>query len=291
MTEPFSFLVAESETPEAREARRASVGRSSGESYLDTLHGLVPDAACTLIRPAEEGAPALDAGEIGAFDAVFLTGSPLHVYEDTPETRRQLSFMRAVFASGTPSFGSCAGLQVAAAAAGGDVGPRRSSLEAGIARGIALTGAGRQHKLLAGRPAAYDAAAIHSDEVKALPPGATLLAGSEATPVQAAEIRFDKGVFWGVQYHPELPLSEIAAALRRQASAIVEQGLARDRGAVERYAGTLEALGEDPERQDLRWTLGISREVAEPWRQQLELRNFIEFMVRPTRLARGRGPG
>jgi hypothetical protein len=33
------------------------------------------------------------------FDAVFPTGSPLHVYDDTPEVRRHLDFMRAVFAS------------------------------------------------------------------------------------------------------------------------------------------------------------------------------------------------
>ncbi len=48
---------------------------------------------------------------------LFLSGSPLHVYIDSPEVERQIAFMRYVFASGTPSFGSCAGLQVAIAAA------------------------------------------------------------------------------------------------------------------------------------------------------------------------------
>ena len=43
---------------------------------------------------------------------VFLSGSPLHVYDHSPEVERQLAFMRQVFASGTPSFGSCAGLQI-----------------------------------------------------------------------------------------------------------------------------------------------------------------------------------
>ncbi len=148
------------------------------------------------------------------YDAVFLTGSPLHLYEETPETRRTVAFMRSVFASGTPAFGSCAGLQVAKVAAGDSVRPNARRLEAGFARRITPTADGRSHPLLAGRPAAFDAPAIHTDEVDALPPGATLLAGNRLTAVQAAEIRFDGGVFWGGQYHPEIGLDEVAGALR-----------------------------------------------------------------------------
>ncbi|GJD58911.1 hypothetical protein [Methylobacterium dankookense] len=50
------FLVAESETPEAREKRRTSVGRSSGETYLDILRRLAPGAACDRIQPADADA-------------------------------------------------------------------------------------------------------------------------------------------------------------------------------------------------------------------------------------------
>ena len=286
MTESFRFLIAESESAPEREARRESVGRSSGETYVDLLRALVPGAVCDLVRPAEEGARAAGAGDIAGYDAVFLTGSPLHVYVDTPDVRRQLTFMRAVFASGTPSFGSCAGLQVAVAVAGGTVRPNRRGQEAGFARGIVLTEAGRSHPLLAGRPPAYDAASIHSDEVETLPPGATLLSGNGMSHVQAAEVRFDRGVFWGVQYHPELPLSEIAGALRRQSEDIVKQGLAHDAEAVETYATKLDLLNEDPGRRDIAWELGIGPEVAEAPRRQRELRNFIAFLVKPTRAAR-----
>ncbi|WP_419790119.1 glutamine amidotransferase-related protein, partial [Pseudomonas atacamensis] len=82
--------------------------------------------------------------------------------------------------------------------------------------------------LLAGRPASWDALAIHTDEVEALPQNALCLAGNAATHVQAAEIRYDNGVFWGVQYHPELALAEIAVAIRRQADSLIEAGLAHD---------------------------------------------------------------
>ena len=288
MPHPIRFLVAESETSEARERRRASVGRSSGETYVDILRAITPDAACDLVRPAEEGAETPDRAALEAYGAVFLTGSPLHLYMDTPEVRRHLDFMRAVFASGTPSFGSCAGLQVAAVAAGGTVRKNRRGHEAMFARRITPTEAGLGHKLLAGRPAAYDAPSIHSDEVERLPENATLLATNGVTRVQAAEIRHAGGVFWGVQYHPELPLDEIAGAARRQADDLVEQGLARDKGAVGAYAGLVEALHREPGRRDLAWQLGLDQQVTDPVLRQAELRNFIEHLAKPTHSTRGR---
>jgi GMP synthase (glutamine-hydrolysing) len=286
MPQPFHFLVAESEAPEAREARRESVGRSSGETYVDTLESLVPGAVCDQLKPAEDDSP--DPETLRRYDAVFLCGSPMHVWEDTPKVRKLLGFMRAVYASGTPAFGSCAGLQVAVAAAGGKVRPRKHGQEAGFARRIWPTDAGRRHPLLAGREASYDAIAIHSDEVEELPPEATLLASSAETRVQAVEIRQGQGVFWGVQYHPELSLGEVGPALRRQSDALIQDGLARDMAALEAFASRVDALAEAPDRRDLAWQLGLDRQVTDRARRQLELHNFVQHLAEPRRAARER---
>lgn len=277
------FLVAESETPEARKKRRESVGRSSGETYLDILRRLAPGATCDRIQPADADAALPPGDSLAEYDAVFLTGSPLHLYEETPETRRTVAFMRSVFASGTPAFGSCAGLQVAKVAAGDSVRPNARRLEAGFARRDPPSADERSHPLLAGRPAAFDAPAIHTDEVDALPPGATLLAGNRLTAVQAAEIRFDGGVFWGVQYHPETGLDEVAGALRRQADSLVEAGLARGEDDVEAYALQVDALHREPNRRDLAWRLGLDEQVTDERLRLAEMRNFIGALVRPGR--------
>ncbi|USU13524.1 type 1 glutamine amidotransferase [Sphingomonadaceae bacterium OTU29THOMA1] len=281
----YHFLVAESETPEEREARRKHAGRSSGESYGATLEQMYPGATITLVAPADEDAEPLDPKRVGGFDAVFITGSPLHVYDDTPEVRRQLAFMRTVFASGTPSFGSCAGLQLAVAAAGGRVRKMPQRMEAGIARRITPTEAGRHHPLLAGRAPAWDAPAIHGDEVEELPAGATLLAGNAVTRVQAAEIRHGGGIFWGVQYHPELSPGEIAVALRRQASDLIAAGLALDEARVERRAALLDALHDAPEDRALLWELGLDRQFADEAQRRTELGNFVDTLVAPRRQA------
>lgn len=286
MADGLRFLIAEGEPRADRDARRASAGKSSGESYIATLERFVPALYCDRITPADGDGPA--SVDLDSYDAVILTGSPLHLYQSTPESDREVGFMRAVFASGVPSFGSCAGLQLATVAAGGTVRsmPRR---EAGFARRITPTAAGAAHSLLHGRPAAYDAIAVHGDEVEALPQNAICLATNSVAAVQAAEIRHENGVFWGVQYHPELSLGEAAAALRRQSNELVEAGLARRRTDLEDYAARIAALAEDASRQDLAWQLGIDQQITDFSQRITELRNFVEQLVRPTQTRRGRG--
>ena len=216
------------------------------------------------------------------YDAIFMTGSPLHLYEDTPDTRKQVELMRAIFGSGTPSFGSCAGLQVATVAAGGTVRANPCGREVAFARRLTPTEAGAKHPLLRGRPQVYEAPAFHTDEVETLPGGAMLLASNRVSEVQAAEIRCGEGVFWGVQYHPELSLVEIAAALRRQSDDLIDEGLALDREGIDNQAELIEALGRTPTRRDLAWRLGLDEEVTHPRRRTAELRNFVEHLVRPT---------
>ena len=284
MRNPLRFLVAENDAPEARNSRREKSGRTMGETYVAALRSISPDAVCDRVRPGDGERAQTDA--VGSYDAVFLTGSTLHLYDETAAVRRELEFVRTVFSSGTPCFGSCAGLQLAAVAAGGTVRANQAGRVAGFARRIAVTSPGLSHPLLAGRPPVFDAPSFHSDEVASLPEGATVLASSPTTEVQAAEIRLNGGIFWGVQYHPELPLSEVASALERQTDELVEEGFAEEEIAAQ--AALIDALDRQPDRRDLAWRLGVDEEVTDGIRRTTELRNFIERLVQPTRSARGR---
>lgn len=274
------YLIAESELPDERAARRERAGKSAGETYAATLSQMRPNATIAVVAPADADAQRYAPSDLAAFDAVFLTGSPMHVYDETPEVGRVLAFMRDVFAAGVPSFGSCAGLQIAVAAAGGRVRKMPERMEAGVARRIAATEAGRGHPLLAGRPPAWDAAAIHGDEVDELPPGSTLLASNAVTRVQAAEIVCDRGTFWGVQYHPELSLEEIASALRGQATDLVEAGLADEEADVQDQARLLDRLHDDPEHRATRWALGVDDELAKEANRRREIANFLGSLAR-----------
>lgn len=278
------FLVVECETPEQARERRAKAGGSSGESYQATLEQLVPDARVRRVAPADPSASLPGEREMARFDAVFVTGTPLHVYEDNPEVRRLTAFMGSVLASGTPSFGSCAGLQLAVA--GGEVRPMPGVMEAGVSRRIVPTLAGRGHPMLAGRPPVWDAPGMHADEIASLPAGGTCLATNGTGVVQAAEIRHGRGTFWGVQYHPKLSIAEVADALRRQARGIVDQGLAGDLRTVLAQADLFDELADAPDDPSLRWRLGVDDEFAYAANRRREIRNFIGALPK---LRRGSG--
>jgi len=91
--------------------------------------------------------------------------------------------------------------------------------EFGFARRISLTQAGRVHPMFRDKPAVFEAITVHRDCVVELPAASVELAYNDMG-LQAVEMRVGGAVVWGVQYHPEYTLVEIAATARRYAAAL-----------------------------------------------------------------------
>ncbi|WP_457092048.1 type 1 glutamine amidotransferase [Microvirga sp. P5_D2] len=283
------FLVVEGNTRGAREAHKAAYGRTLSESYADVIQNAEQDSVCDIAFPADEGANLPDASGLESYDGIVLTGSHLSIYDRTPEILRQIDLMRAIYASSTPSFGSCWGLQVAAVAADGDVQQNPLGREVGFARRLRRTEEGRGHPMLEGRPEVYDAPAIHLDMVTVLPKDATVIATNPVSAVQAAEFRQDGGTFWGVQYHPEFSLAELAVIIRLRTELMIREGFCRTPEEVQSYADDLTTLSTEPSRFDLAWRHGVDAEVLDTARRTREIHNFIEHRVKGEKGARGRG--
>jgi GMP synthase (glutamine-hydrolysing) len=281
------FLIVEGNLPAARETHRLTYGLTPGESYAQTVTSLAPRAICDVAFPTDEGANLPDPSGLGSYDGIFLTGSALNIYKLEPAVTRQIELMRAVYQSGTPCFGSCWGLQMGVVAAGGTVHLNPRGREVGFARKIAPTEAGLAHPLLAGRPRAFDAPAVHEDEV-VVPPSAncTLLASNAVSQFQAVDISQDGGRFWGVQYHPEFSLQEVAAIMRRRLPSLTEEGFFASVEAGQIYVDELDALHLMPDRKDLAWKHGLDAQVLEPALRLTEISNFIAHLVQPTKSAR-----
>jgi GMP synthase (glutamine-hydrolysing) len=282
------LLVVDGNIREAREVHRDSWGQTPSESYASTVRSIDATAVCDIALPADDGFNLPDPAGLQSYDGVFLTGSALHLYQGGPAVERQIELMRAVYRSATPCFGSCWGLQIGAAAAGGTVTANPAGREVGVARRITRTAAGEGHPLLVGRPASFDAPAIHLDLVATPPGDCTVLAANGMTPMQAAEIRHEGGLFWGVQYHPEYSLAEIAAILRRRKGLLIAEGFRRGEADADAYCDDLVALDGDPSRADLAWAHGLDAQVLDPVLRLTEIRNFLSHWVRPTMSARGR---
>ena len=282
------LLVVEGNTAELRAKQVTAGGAIMSDGYADLLRRLLPDAVVDICYPADPGAN-LPIGGLAAYDGVAITGSALNVYDGGPSIDPQIELAREVLKSRTPLFGSCWGLQVITVAAGGMVRPNPKGREIGIGRHIALTPAGRAHPMFAGKASVFDAVTVHLDEVEILAPGTTVLAANTHSDVQAAEIRFDGAVAWGVQYHPEFSLADMAAIMRRYGPRLMREGFFPDAETRDAYIADLDTLDRTPDDKPLAWRYGIDASVLD-WRvRTTEIANWITHQVLPTHSARGRG--
>ncbi len=206
-----------------------------------------------------------------------------------PEVTRQVDLVRQALTTGTPVFGSCWGLQIITVAAGGVVRKNPKGREIGFGRGIRLTEAGRKHPMYAGKLDVFNAPTVHLDEVEVLPAGATVLASNAVSQVQAVEFRTPGSTAWGVQYHPEYPLSELAAIVRRIGARLIGEGFFGDEADMKEFARDLDALDRDPTCKRLSWRHGISQNVLDKNLRVSEVANWMEYQVLPMRVKRGRG--
>jgi GMP synthase (glutamine-hydrolysing) len=271
------LLVVDGNTSAGRRRIAESAGATPAESYAAVLRAIAPGAIVDICTPADGDGTTPQ--PLNSYDGVAITGSSLDIYQRETGSLRQIDFVREVFARGIPMFGSCWGLQLATVVAGGEVGLSPAGREVAFARKIALTSAGRDHPMHAKRDAVFDAPAIHSDIVTRLPQGSIVTAHNAMSEVQAAEIRLGHGVFWGVQYHPEYGLHDIAAVIKRYGQTPANEGFFADLTELERYAADLSTLAANERRHDIAWRLGFGDDIMRESVRQTELSNWIASLV------------
>lgn len=283
------LLVIEGNSPLTIAEHVSFGGTPAGKGYSDLLRELLPGAAVDICYPADVGALLPDGQSLLGYDGIAITGSSLHIYNGGPEVMRQIDLVRTALTTGTPVFGSCWGLQIITVAAGGAVHKNPKGREIGFGRGIRLTEAGRKHPMYIGKLDVFNAPTVHLDEVDVLPPGATVLASNATSSIQSVEIKTANSVAWGVQYHPEYPLRELATIVRRIGTGLIREGFFADEGDMKTFAQDLDVLDGDPECKRLSWRHGISRNVLDKKLRVSEVANWMEYQVLPTRVKRGRG--
>ena len=154
----------------------------------------------TLEEAAGRRVSALHYEDVDGLDAraVVISGSSAPWSAHHPAALARLG--DAVSASEAPVLGICAGLQLLAGWAGGEVGPvaeRGGSPE----RGYETVEVVEPDGLLEGLGPVATVFQDHEDEVARPPAGARLLARSTACQVQALELAGRR--WWGTQFHPE----------------------------------------------------------------------------------------
>jgi GMP synthase (glutamine-hydrolysing) len=280
VTRPLRLLVCDAYPREGRAGLQRAGATLAGALYKRMLRNLEPTARIDIVHPADADMAWPPGTGLASYDGMAWTGSSLTIYhEDDPRVRRQIELARAAFACGVPSFGSCWAAQLAVVAAGGSCAANPKGREFGISRRITLTPAGRKHPMYRGKAAAFDAFTSHADEVTVVPASGQLLASNPFSRVQAVAVDLE-APFWAVQYHPEYDLHEVARLCVFRMDELVRQGTFRSQDAALRFVEDLEALHEQPSRQDLRDRLEIDAALLEEAQRTLEARNWIDAVVK-----------
>ena len=232
--------------------------------------------------PADEGATFPDDQQLARYDGIAWTGCSLCL-NDThmPEVTQQIDLTRRAFEARIPGFGSCWAAQIAVVAAGGQVQANPNGREMGIARKIELTPEGRAHPMYEGKTNVFNAFTSHDDEITHLPPGAVVLSRNAWTKVQSVAVTYKGGTFWGLQYHPEYDLHELARLVFCRIPKLIRYDFFLDEAAAMNYVDDLEALHENPERKDIAWKLGIDADVMNEDVRHCEVRNWVNRLVLP----------
>lgn len=272
--------------------------RKASETFVDMLLTLSPakySCSVTVIEPCSDGFSMPTVDTIGQYDGVVWTGSSLTIHDDAPDVKRQIELARLCFAAAVPQYGSCWGLQLSAAAAGLPCEENPKGREHGIGRDITLTSEGLVHPMFDGTQRTFDGLVAHTDQVASswaladpprCPPGvsACVLARNEWSPVQALSVRMGGGVFWAVQYHPELEVRDVARLMLTPATRkrLVDQGSFASDEELVRYSKDLEQAQLDPNDTELRRRLRLDDDILDPARRSRELANWLQHLVVPT---------
>ena len=161
-----------------------------------------------VVRPYEDRLPAVE-----RYDGVLVTGSPKSVVEPEPWMEPASTYL--IDAARTrPVLGVCFGHQLIAKALGARVVRNPRGREAGTTE-VHLTEEGARDPLFANIPQTFAVQQTHEDHVAELPPGATLLALNDFSPIQAYAVG---DAVRCVQFHPEMDAdrSRTLAELRRE---------------------------------------------------------------------------
>jgi len=283
MADRLRFLIIDGYPQQSRDALETAGMKLAWKLYADMLLQHLPDAAYDVVLPSDPGVELPPAGDLDRYAGIIWTGCNLSINDtDNPSVSGQIRLAGDAYEVGTPSFGSCWGLQMAVVAAGGEVEPNPKGREMGLARKIHLTPEAYDHPMFEGKPKVFEGFISHDDMVTKMTPESVCLAGNSFTSVQAAAVTHKKGVFWATQYHPEYDLHEMARLIVAREEKLTKAGFFRGHDDMVELVERMEALAAEPDREDLRWQLAIDDDVLNDSIRQCEFVNWINKLVLPT---------
>ncbi len=183
------------------------------ESLKDSLNYFTNELTFDVVNPSSDQNIQLISDKLQKYDGLIWGGSSLNIYNDTPEIRKQIEFMRDCQKKVKKILAICWGMQVAVTAAGGQV-KKASNSHIGIANEIEINENGLKHPLYINKEKKFNSPAFNFDEVVKLPKNGICLASNKINKIQSLYFEINNTKVWGLQYHPEITYEKMISLIQ-----------------------------------------------------------------------------
>ena len=191
------------------------------QSLKDSLAYLSKKLILDIVNPSSDQNMQQINENLHKYDGLIWGGSSLNIYNDTPEIRKQIEFMKNCQKKVKNILAICWGMQVAVTAAGGQV-KKADISHIGIAKEIEINKNGIKHPLYKGKSIKFNSPAFNFDEVVKLPEKGICLASNKVNKVQSLYFEIDNTKVWGLQYHPEITYEKMISLIEFRKKKLIE---------------------------------------------------------------------
>ena len=191
------------------------------ESLKGSLNYFNSELTFDVVNPSSDQNIKLISDKLHKYDGLIWGGSSLNIYNDTPEIRRQIEFMKNCQKKVKKILAICWGMQVAVTAAGGQVKKAKNS-HIGIANEIEINEKGKKNPLYVDKDEKFNSPAFNFDEVVKLPQNAICLASNKINKIQSLYFEINNTKIWGLQYHPEITYEKMISLIQFRKNRLIE---------------------------------------------------------------------
>ena len=191
------------------------------QSLKDSLAYFTNNLKFDVVNPSSDKNIKPIIEKLSTYDGLIWGGSSLNIYNDTPEIRRQIEFMRECQKKVKKILAICWGMQVAVTAAGGEV-KKAANSNIGIANEISINDNGINHPLYKDKDKIFNTPAFNFDEVVKIPNNGICLASNKINNVQSLYFEINETKIWGLQYHPEITYEKMISLIEFRKDKLVE---------------------------------------------------------------------
>ena len=217
----FNILVVEGNLREENQSFSKVGIKTHTESLKESLNYYVDNLNLDVVNPSSDENFDSIIEKLSNYDGLIWGGSSLNIYNNTPEIKKQIEFMRECQKRVRNILAICWGMQVAVTAAGGVV-KKAASSHIGIANHIRISVEGLKHPIYKNKKDNFNSPAFNFDEVVTLPKNGICLASNKINKIQSIYFTVDDTKIWGLQYHPEITYEKMISLIEFRKKRLID---------------------------------------------------------------------